>query len=168
MARYIHDYRDISGEDLPARGMDPNYRGRYRGMRMQADPGQGAYGWYRWRHAGDLGENGGFGGRGYPQDERVRYDRDFGARRFYDWEMHGGGGLRNPRYDREFLRDFNSESQAYRGEGRHEGRYGVDYRERGGHPVHGDPRYRFDYGNRGLASGGFSEAWQHRPGRGSR
>ena len=34
MARYVNDYRDISGDPLPPTGMDPNYRGRYRGMRM--------------------------------------------------------------------------------------------------------------------------------------
>jgi hypothetical protein len=146
--------------------MDPNYRGRYRGMRMQADPGQGAYGWYRWRHAGELNESGGFAGRAFPRGGG--YDREFGRDRFYDWEMHGGGGLRNPRYDRGFLHDYNANSPAFRTEGRTDGPYGIDYRERGGHPIPRDTRYRFDYGNHGLASGGFSEAWQHRPGRGSR
>ena len=170
MARYVNDYRDTSGDPLPPSGMDPNYRGRYRGMRMGADPGQGAYGWYRWRHAGELGPAGGFagrplpGGRGYDRG----YDRGYQAGRFYDWELHGGGGLRNPRYDREFIRDFNANSQMFRDEGRREGRYGTDYRERGGHPLPRDTRDRFGYTNRGLSSSGYSEAWQHRPGHGSR
>jgi hypothetical protein len=155
MARYVHDFRDTTGEARPATGMDPNYRGRYRGMRMGAEGGQGAYGWYRWRHAGELGRG-------------DRYDRSYGPGRFYDWEMRGGGGLRNPRYDREFMRGFNADSQMFRDEGRREGRYGTDYRERGGHPIQRDVRDRFDYTNRGLSSGGYSEAWAHRPGPGSR
>ena len=163
MARYVHDFRDISGDPLPPTGADPNYRGRYRGMRMGADPGQGAYGWYRWRHAGELGR-----GPGNDQGYVRGYDGGYQARRFYDWELHGGGGLRNPRYDREFLRDFNANSQAFRDEGRREGRYGGDYRQRGGYPLPRDTRDRFGYTNRGLSSSGYSEAWQHRPGHGSR
>ena len=168
MARYIHDYQDMSGDPLPPRGMDPNYRGRYRGMRMGADPGQGAYGWYRRQHQRELEGSGGFMGQSPPRGSSGGYDREQGFGRPYDWEMHGGGGLRNPRYDRDFLRGFNANSQAYRGEGRHEGRYGTDYQERGGHPIDRDTRQRFGYANRGLSSSGFSEAWQHRPGHGSR
>ena len=166
MARYVHDFRDISGEPLPPTGMDPNYRGGYRGMRMGADPGQGAYGWYRWRHAGELGTSGGFAGQSLPRGPGG-YDRGYRPAGTYDWEMHGGGGLRDPRYDREFVRGFNADSQMFRDEGRREGRYGTDYREHGGHPVPRDTRDRFVYSN-GMTSGGYSEAWQHRPGRGSR
>ena len=165
MARYINDFRGMSGAPRPAQGHDPNYRGGYRGMRQGADPGQGAYGWYRRQHPFDLE---GSASRGEAMLSGYNtYDRNFRQGRFYDWEMHGGGGLRNPRYDRNFLRSFNANSQAYRNEGRFEGRYGTDYRERGDHPM-GDSAYRFDYGNRGLNNSGFSEAWQHRPGHGSR
>ena len=126
MSRYVHEFRDISGDALPPRGMDPNYRGRYRGMRMGAEEGQGAYGWYRWRHARELGRGGG-------------YDRGYGPARFYDWEMRGGGGVRDPRYDREFIRGFNADSQMFR-----------------------------DYTHRGPGRGGYFERGPYGPGRGSR
>lgn len=167
MARYIHDFRDISADPRPSGGLDPNYRNGYRGMRQGADPGQGAYGRYRWEHRGDLEGSGGYAGRSMlPAHEA--YDRNYARGRFYDWETRSDGGLRNPRYDREFIRGFNANSQNFRREGRWQRHYGADYRERGDHPMQGDSRYRFGYGNAGLTDSGFSEAWQHRPGPGSR
>ena len=163
MARYVDDYQGIPGHASAPRGMDPNYRGGYRGMRMGGDPGQGAYGMYRWRHQRDLEGEGGFTGRGSPYDAGYRG----GPRRFYDFETRGGGGLRNPRYDRDFLRGFNAYSPEYRREEGRERGYGGDYRAEGG-PIPSHDRYRFGYTNRGLGSGGFSEAWQHRPAHGSR
>lgn len=163
MARYVDDYQGIPGHATEPRGMDPNYRGGYRGMRMGADPGQGAYGWYRWRRQRDLEGEGGFAGRGSPYDHGYRG----GPGHFYDWETRGGGGLRDPRYDRDFLRGFNAYTPDYRREGRWEGRYARDYRGPGG-PIPGNERYRSGYANRGIGSGGFSEAWQHRPAHGSR
>lgn len=169
MARFVDRYQEISGHHEPPRGMDPNYRGRYRGMRMGAEPGQGAYGWYRWRHADELGGNGGFPGRspGAKQGRHDAYDSHLRRPRSYDWEL-GGGGVRDARYDRQLLHDFNANSPALRGEGRPQGRYGVDYRQRGSHPIPRPTENRFGYTNRGIGSAGFSESWAPSPGRGAR
>ncbi|HEX2094130.1 MAG TPA: hypothetical protein VHG28_17130, partial [Longimicrobiaceae bacterium] len=63
MARYEDDYYgksyrgfSLRPEPIGEDSLDPNYRGGYRGMRMQDGyGGQAAYGRYRARHAGDLG-----------------------------------------------------------------------------------------------------------------
>ena len=170
MARYEHEFQGISAEPMDSRGMDPNYRGgRYRGMRMRGGPDQAAYGWYRWRHADELEDAGGFRGASGPfRRLAAGYDRDHQGLRMYDWELRQGGGVHDVRYDREFMRDFNADSSLFRDEGRREGRYGRDYRERGGHPVARPDTNRFDYANRGLSGSGYSESWAPRPGRGSR
>lgn len=168
MARYVDEYVGISGHPEPPGGRDPNFRGRYRGMRMGAGPGQAAYGWYRWRHADELGGNGGFAGRSRRGERGAEAYGTYPSRpRTYDWEL-GGGGVRDARHDRQLVHDFNANSPALRGEGRPQGRYGVDYRERGSHPVPGPTENRFGYTNRGLGSAGFSESWAPSPGRGSR
>lgn len=170
MTRYAHDFMGTTTDLVRPRGMDPNFRDGYRGMRMHGDDQQAAYGWYRWRHERDLGGSGGYpglvdraqeGGRGGYGPPPAAYDRD--------WE---GGGVRDLRTDRRALREFNAASPGLRYGAEYEtSRYGRDYRPRGGSrgalPGHfrGD---RFDYGNRGLSSGGYSEGWAWGPMRGAR
>jgi hypothetical protein len=83
----------------------------------------------------------------------------------YDWEMRRDGGLRNPRTDRELIRGFNANSPSLEPGARR--RYERDYPAAGRHPG-GDGAPRTAYANRGLSSAGYAEAWQHRPGHGSR
>jgi hypothetical protein len=170
MARYVSDYDPSSGRHFTPGGADPNYRGRYRGMRMDAEGGQAAYGRYRWMRERDLGGSGGFAGEAYGGGGRGnrgggRYDAQQRRPSVYDWEMRRDGGLRDPRTDRELIRGFNANSPALQPGTRW--RYEGDYPAMGRHPVE-DGRPRTSYPNRGLSSGGYAEAWQHRPGHGSR
>lgn len=152
MARYVDEYQGIAARDMRARGMDPNFRGAYGGMRMQGGPYQAQYGRYRMRHPGDFEGSGGLLGAGERRISRGGFDP-------------GNGGVRNLRYDRELLHDFNANSPALqRGVGR-------DLEPR--RPV---PRAvapwsrpgRAGYSNRGISDGGYSEGWAWGPMRGAR
>lgn len=159
MARYVDDYQGISGHPTRPRGLDPNYREGYGGLRMQGGWGQAEYGRYRFVHEDEMGDREwhGFGqrrglyagdlDRGY---ERVRMNPESGRR---------GGGVRDLRRDRRALREFNASSPSL-GDDRG---YDVD-RPRRSH----DQRYRFGYANRGLPSGGYGEGWAWGPMRGAR
>lgn len=142
---YEHDFMGIPANIRGNRGMDPNHRGGYGGMRMRGDGWQAAYGEYRWRHGHELG--GQHGPRG-------RYERDFRPLpRGYDRGI-AGGGVR-ARRDPEMIRTFNAESEYLR-EGGHRDR-GASY-DRG---LRGGPRHRLGndpgYTNRGLSSAGYGE-----------
>lgn len=165
MARYTDEYQGIHVRTDYAAGADPNYRGGvYRGQRMYGRGGQAEYGRYRLAHADELGGEGGFQGR-------LRQIRDYAGdyqrsgRTGYDWGMRGGGGVHDPRYDREHLRDFNANTPALRS---FAGYRGVDYTRGGSHPAGRYDTFRWRYANRGLTSSGFSEQWARGPMRGSR
>lgn len=155
MARYFDDYRGIVGHDLPPRGMDPNYSGPYGGMRMSAGRYQAEYGRYRARHPDEFGPPEAFvhGGRGgyAPVPERTR--------------GRGDGGVRNLRYDRELLHDFNANSPALQRRGRYDREQrrplprGVSPWARPGRP---------DYADRGVPQAGYGEGWAWGPMPGSR
>lgn len=171
MARYERDFMGISANFEQARGMDPNFRGgAYGGMRTRGAPTQASYGRYRQAHADEMEGQGGpwgySGRRGYGGDYQGYRQPPTGWR--YDDRYRGGGGVHDVRYDREFLRDFNTESPAFRGEGHARASYERDYRERGGHPVNRDSRPATRYANRGLSTSGYSEAWARWPMRGGR
>lgn len=169
MARYVDDYRGIIGHDVPGRGMDPNYRGGYEGMRMRGGPSQAEYGWYRALHPGDFagaGGSGGFGPRrgplGLPPAE-ARMGPTRGPQGPHGW---GEGGVRNSRYDRELLHDFNANSPAL---ARERGRYDLEQRRplpRGVSPWR--TANRPGYSNRGMSDAGYSEGWAWGPMRGAR
>lgn len=158
MARYAYDYQGIPARLRYDNGMDPNFRGGYRGMRMTGGDWQAAYGRHRLHHAGDLETAGGFYGRGlrgeYPRmRERLP-------------EETAGGGTRDRRYDRDLLRQFNANSVRLRGEGRGSEERGAEGREvdrprrqRGGN--------EFGYTNRGLSESGYSQGWARGPMRGA-
>lgn len=169
MARYVDDYQGIVGHDVPPRGMDPNFRGVYGGMRMRGGRGQAEYGRYRLQHPEDFGGSGGFAGRygahGVAPGRRREVPREPGVGYGREW---GSGGVREIRYDRELLHDFNANSPALEPR---RGPYDVDTRSRlrrgvapwsrgpGGHPW---------YSNRGISDAGYSEGWAWGPMRGSR
>lgn len=176
MARYQEDYGGIAGDLHDHRGMDPNHRGGYQGMRMHAGQRQAAYGWHRWTHPRDFHGSGGFDGR-YSGD----YDRSAPRRlpsHGYDREIRGAGGVYDLVRDPEHLRMFNSDSIRFRDEGqgaprRQTGnRYENDYRgsgaERSPAPRGYDSGLRRAYGNRGINEAGYGEAWAWGPMRGSR
>ena len=154
MARYSYDFMGIRGNAGNPRGMDPNYRGGYGGMRMHGDDAQAAYGRHRATHPEDFQGSGGFRGA------RGGYDRGW-----------GGGGVRDLRNDPRAMRDFNANSPVVRYGGDYgRRRYGSDY-GRGGAPRRAPEHFqgeRFDYANRGLGSGGYGEGWAWGPMRGAR
>lgn len=163
MARYTDEYEGITGGFRQPRGMDPNFRGGYQGMRMGGGPNQAEYGRYRMRHPGDFQGSGGYqGGYGaYYTGEGGRYAAD------YRPEWHGGG-LRDPRYDRGLMHDFNANSPMLRS---YRGRYGRDMeRPRHAGEAPGSTHQGYDprYANRGVSSSGFSEGWARGPMRGAR
>lgn len=164
MARYVDDYQGIVGHDVAPRGMDPNYRGGYGGMRMGGGRAQAEYGWYRMRHPDDFEGSGGFAGFS------GRYDRAMKPRQLYHGAVqHGGrgdGGVRSLRYDRELLRDFNANSPAL---SRERGRYDVEQRRplpRGISPW--SRRQEPGYSNRGIVDAGYAEGWAWGPMPGAR
>jgi len=167
MTRYQHEFMGIPAGSWTPRGMDPNYRGGYRGMRMRGDDRQAAYGWHRWTHEEDFAGSGGFLGR---VDRPLRPSGEGGYRRppaayDRDWE---GGGVRDLRRDPRAMREFNANSPAlHPEEGYGPARYDDFARRRGPLPghYHGE---RFDYANRGLSSGGYGEGWAWGPMRGAR
>lgn len=158
MARYQRDFMGIPADPRESRGDDPNYGRGYRGMRMRGGPVQAAYGRYRQLHADDLGTMGGF----YGQFDRGEDPRLSGHRPGVE-----DGGLRDARYDRHLLHEYNSTSQRLRGEPR--GRDSDEVRslqKRARMPdAHGGER--FGYSNRGYSSGGYSQGWAYGPMRGA-
>ena len=172
MARYVDEYQGIYGRGMDG-GMDPNYQGGYYGQRMHAGRGQAAYGDYRFHHRRELGGNGGFAGR---YDREYGYGREYEAGRGrgmgrggYDAAMlRDGGGVRDPRYEREYLRDFNAHSPAARGYDRGYAAQG-GWRQQAGGPATGQREgYRPMYGNRGLSSSGYAQPWVGTPRHGGR
>ena len=166
MARYARDFMGIEGDPRDVRGMDPNHRGGYRGMRTHGDDGRAAYGWHRWTHREDFQGSGGY--RGNPDVwTRQGYGGDFHRPRGgYDREWSGGGS-RDPRQTRGFQGD---RPVARFGGDPGRPRYGDDFRRRNAGdqgPGHFQGE-RFDYANRGLSSGGYSEGWAWGPMRGAR
>jgi hypothetical protein len=168
MARYEREYGGIRADAGAPRGMDPNYREGYGGMRMQGSPHQAPYGLYRHHHAGELGNAG-------PEGYRAggRYDREaiYPRRRLErpDSAGRGDGGVHDWREHPEWIRQYNANSPLLRGGGREQDRMspGREMR-RGGRPYQIDARYRQEYGNRGLSSSGFSEPWARGPNPGAR
>ena len=155
MARYVDDYQGISGHRDRARGMDPNYRGGYGGMRMRAEEGQAAYGAYRVTHPQAFQGSGGVAGRYAPRHGSGRPERGQGG---YDREW-GGGGVRELRRDPDAMREFNARSPMLRDRG-----YDREQRPLG----RGPERDRFGYSNRGISSAGYAESWAWGPMRGAR
>lgn len=162
MARYVDEYQGISAHDEPPRGMDPNYRGGYGGMRTRGGHGQAAYGRYRMGHADDLGGERGpfgmYGGRGmYTGEYEAGYDRP--APRGYDRGYQGRG------YDRGWqgggVHGYADDRMVW-GRGP-----GYD-RDMGGPPRGHERGYWPGYSNRGLSRGGYSEGWAWGPMRGAR
>jgi hypothetical protein len=169
MPRYARDFEGIPARlEGEARGMDPNHRGGYQGMRMISGRGQAPYGWHRFTHEADFEGSGGFRGR-FGGGPSGRDDHFRNSRPRYDRDLQGGGGVHDWRYDTAYLRDFNSESTRFGengqwGSGRGEGR--------GGSPGPGQGRYdggfRWGRPQRGLNEGGYGEPWAWGPMRGSR
>jgi hypothetical protein len=138
MARYDHWYEGISARPEPPRGMDPNYRDGYRGMRMQGGPWQAEYGRYREYHQDSLDFRRGSPVSGYGDDYEL-------TPTLYDPQSGLDDGSGYVRYEPDL-------------------RGGRDP-QRGPGPV---PGYRFGYGSRGLNAGGYSPGWAFGPMRGSR
>jgi|GEM_PF-6491896 len=173
MAHYAKDFQGISARPEGNRGLDPNHRGAYGGMRMEGGRSMAPYGWHRWTHQADLETSGGFrgryGGETAPGGERFnnfrpRYDRDL-----------GGAGVHDARYDTAYLRDFNSRSIRFREDAQNSGsrqsraRYGSGYE--GGETPRSrryDEGIRSGYANRGMSEAGYAESWARGPMRGAR
>lgn len=177
MARYVDDYRGIIGHHTAPAGMDPNYGGRYRGMRMDGSGYQAAYGRYRLEHAEDFGGSGGFrgrsawapvsgGGRRGGTPAGARYARELEGAGRYDTGW-GTGGVRDLRYDRELLREFNANSPALQRGGRYD-REHLRRLPRGVAPWSRARGNWEEYSNRGVTDAGYSEGWAWGPMRGAR
>ncbi|CAN5731750.1 hypothetical protein BH23GEM6_BH23GEM6_16150 [soil metagenome] len=173
MPRYANDYHGISAQPEGTRGLDPNHRGAYRGMRMQGGRGMAPYGWYRWTHETDLETSGGFRGS-YGGGAAAREERFDNFRPRYDRDL-GGAGVHDARYDTEYLRDFNSRSIRFQedlqGSPRREnrGRYGGEYDDRDSpRSRRYDNGIRRGYANRGMTEAGYAESWAWGPMRGAR
>jgi hypothetical protein len=172
MPRYSSDYGGIPANPSENRGMDPNHRNGYQGMRMYGGPRQAAYGWHRWTHERDLETSGGFHGRheGTPGESRGQFGRPR-----YDQDHRGGGGVHDLRHETRYLRDYNADSIRFREEGSRAGER--QQRERSNRDAVAGDRVRrrgYDtgfsrgYGNRGLSDGGYSESWTPSSARGRR
>jgi hypothetical protein len=161
MARYESEFEGIPGGFSAPTGMDPNYRDGYRGMRMQGEPGQAAYGLYRSLRSADLETAGGFEGIHDPTEMGGLVTGDI---------QPGGGGVRDPFTDAGFLHDFDSRGQRFAADPP-DTRADLEFPlssdvDRPGGEAEGpiDP----DYGNRGIPPGGYSEGWARGPTRGGR
>jgi len=162
MERYEDEFMGIPGGFAEARGLDPNYRDGYGGMRMRGGNGRAAYGDHRLMRAQDLETEGGFGGI-HPIRDDGYLERIAGR-----WEDEGGVGdpFANPR----LLRDFNAHSPEYgpprpfRYDQEMEGSQ-RRMRERDWSPRRA---YREGYTNRGVTDAGYSEGWAYGPMRGAR
>lgn len=104
MTRYEREFEGISSDAVPPEGQDPNFRGGYHGMRMNARNGQAAYGAHRLVRRADLESMGGFTGIHGPDRSTAEQDR----RR----DAEGAGGVRRLD-DPEFLKDFDSRGIRY-------------------------------------------------------
>lgn len=176
MARYENEYLGYYSDAGRARGADPNHRGgNYRGMRTWGGEGQAPYGAYRMRHPQDFeGSGGRYGRYGGGPAYSTEFENAYGGyvSRGYDREWQGGG-VHDPRYDVEYLRDFNAYSPRFRGYDRDQmggrSRYDLPYGGHAGDQLSARYRnYRIGYANRGLSSGGYSEGWAWGPMRGAR
>ena len=153
MARYEYEFSGIPARFVEPSGMDPNYRGGYRGMRMSGRDGRAPYGSHRIAHPGDMEGWGGFGGI---HEGRV-------PTAGWDWgEGHSHYGARRT----QLIREFNANSPALRRQSPSD----EDRRQR--QLPERDwavPRnYRPGYSNRGLSDSGFGESWARFPMRGGR
>lgn len=172
MPRYQDDFGGITGNPGRGRGMDPNHREGYQGMRMHATHGQSAYGWHRWTHPLDFESSGGFIGR-YAGDYHDR-PRRISPQAGREFDTRGGGGVYDMVREPEHLRMYNAESIRFRDEGRGArggaGRYANDYRGAGlprGRSGY-DNRFLRGYTNRGRNEAGYTESWTWGPMRGAR
>jgi hypothetical protein len=151
MARYEMDFvgtRAVFGEP---RGLDPNYRGGYGGMRMRGGWGRAPYGAHRFARAADLETAGGYGGM-YGGGSRPPRPRA-------EWEERGR--VRDSFRDRAMIEDFNAHSPGLARGGRPQA---AGY----GHELERGTRYRPEYSNRGTGPAGFGEGWGRGPMRGGR
>jgi hypothetical protein len=167
MTRYQRDFAGIRGAG-EARGMDPNFRNGYGGMRMGGGNGRAPYGAYRWDRARDLETWGGF--EGWGPDGRGRGGAGRGRPEFHP-DVEQRGGLRSPYGDERILREFNTRSpELSRNRGRT--RYGgeMEPRERGpvDRPWSPQRDFRPEYSNRGVTDAGYSEGWARGPMPGAR
>ena len=55
MGKYVYEYQGMYGVATPPQGLDPNYRGGYRGGRMAGNATEAEYGTYRSIHLPELG-----------------------------------------------------------------------------------------------------------------
>jgi hypothetical protein len=161
MARYETEYQGIPAAFAEARGLDPNYRDGYWGMRMTGGGGRAAYGMLRARLSQDLETAGGFGGIHGHSDRaqiRSRYGRE------------ESGGVRDPFRDLDFIRDFNARSPMYDGDRRSGERYPAGPRDQIAHERSWSPNRTEDghYGDRSISEGGYGEVWARGPMRGAR
>jgi len=164
MGRFQKDFAGISG-DVETRGLDPNYRGPYGGMRMEGGGGRAAYGAHRWIRSQDLETWGGFDGVDGGQDGR-------GTPELHpEWEE--SGSVRGPGREERIIRDFNANSPELSEEvrGARDQPEAEQVRDDRGH-VERDwspPRgFRQGYSNRGITDAGYSEGWARRTNRGGR
>jgi hypothetical protein len=172
MASYESDYGDIRAAGGAPRGLDPNYRGGYGGMRMRGSQHQAPYGFYRQHHTAELEHLESHGRRPGPYDRELAPPRtrpDHPTR--YDRETPPDGAVHDWRERPDAIRHYNANSPILRDGGRREDHQvasaGRELR-RGRQPYGTDGRPRGDYGNRGLSGSGFSEPWARGPMPGSR
>jgi hypothetical protein len=108
MSRYATEFGGLPNVGEP-RGMDPNYRGGYGGMRMGSGYGRAAYGEHRFLRSGDLESAGGFYGIHSGSGADYRHPQERGA---YDRGWSERGGVRDSYRDERLIRDFNDRSRA--------------------------------------------------------
>jgi len=156
MSEQIEEFVGIAAVFREPTGLDPNFDGGYRGMRMGAGWGRAAYGAHRRDREWDLESVGGFGGIHPSSGPPVGEQR---------WEEHGRVA---PAFDEPgLLRDFNAASPALESTSE---AGALERREKvlPERPWMPQGVAQPGYGNRGLAPGGYSEAWARWPMRGGR
>ena len=143
MRRYDDPYRrgyPMGPEWGRPHPQDPNWAdGEYHGMRMQRQPGHGAYGFHRQMRENDLQGYGGFDG--IYDEGPGEYDRQGVYHHpYFRGELHHGRSAEVTRagydavyrhvenggvhHDTRYLRQYNSESPALRGRGGYDRSYG--------------------------------------------
>ncbi|MQA90519.1 MAG: hypothetical protein GEU90_09815 [Gemmatimonas sp.] len=150
MARYESEFDGMPALFTQPRGLDPNFRGGYGGMRMRDVWGRAAYGDYRLRHQYELETEGGYCGihRGLG-GPRTRTPRA--------WEE--SGGLVDPRV-RRAIEEFDARGPRYAGPPRQRrARYDMDIST----PTRGRPHAGYEprYTNRGVTPGGYGVGWAY-------